>query len=187
MAGLDPETGRQLWSSGALPERSVASPVLVNGLLLATCGTGGRGVEMVVVRPGVSGSQAVVGKRRQNMPYVPTPIMHEGYLFLWNDDGIVCCVDPKGDLSQNVWRERIGGNYSGSPVVVDGKLYCISEDGRVAVLDASPRFRNHGFSPLGDPSHSTPAVANGRMYLRGFRTLSSLKANTETAAGSDAE
>ena len=48
----------------------------------------------------------------------------------------------------------------------------------VGVVDASDTFKFHGFSPLGDKSYSTPAVANGRLYLRGFHTLASLKAKT---------
>ena len=118
----------------------------------------------------------MIAERKQNLPYVPTPIVHEGHLYLWNDDGIVCCTDLSGDLSENVWRERVGGVYSGSPVLIDGKLYCISEEGLVTVVKASPKFEKLGQSPLGDQSYATPAVANGRVYLRGFGTLACLKA-----------
>lgn len=177
LAGLDPETGKELWHSGELPMRTVASPVYGDGLLFASCGSGGRGKLMVAVNPKEGGK--VHAERAQNLPYVPTPIIHEGYLYLWNDDGIVCCVDLKAeDLTKNVWRERVGGTYSGSPVLISGKLYCISEDGEIAVVDASPTFKQYGKSPLGDQSYSTPAVANGRVYFRGFHTLACLKANT---------
>ena len=129
---------------------------------------------MVAVDPAQKGK--VISERTQNLPYVPTPIAHEGHLYLWNDDGIVCCIDLAGDLSENVWRERVGGVYSGSPVLIDGKMYCISEEGFVTVIDASPTYKKHGASPLGDESYATPAVANGRVYLRGFHSLACLKA-----------
>ena len=91
---------------------------------------------------------------------------------------MVACVDPKTNV--NVWEQRIGGNYSGSPLCVGGKLYCIEESGKVAVLDASPTFKTYGMSELGDPSHSTPAVANGRMYFRTFHRLACLAAPAST-------
>ncbi len=174
LTGLDPQTGKSLWQSGQLPKRTVASPVYGNGLLFASCGSGGRGSNLVGVDP--AGQGAVKNERKQNLPYVPTPIVHEGHIYLWNDDGIVCCVDLNGDFSKNVWRERVGGTYSGSPVLIDGKIYCISEEGEIAVIDAKPEYKFYGKSPLGDESYATPTVANGRVYFRGFHSLACLKA-----------
>ena len=101
-----------------------------------------------------------------------------GRLFLWTDDGMVVCVNA--ETGEDIWFERIGKNYTGSPIAIDGKIYCISEDGFVAVVDASDTFKLHGFSPIGDDSFSTPAVANDRLYLRGFHSLACLKAKTTT-------
>ncbi|WP_437223858.1 PQQ-binding-like beta-propeller repeat protein [Planctomicrobium sp. SH661] len=183
LAGLDPKTGEELWASGALPERTVGSPIFGNGLLFGSCGSGGRGAEMVIVDPSKQGEpeKLVHSVRKKLMPYVPTPVVFGDHLYLWNDDGTACCVDMQGDFSKNVWRERIGGNYSGSPVVIAGKIYCISEDGLVKVIDASPTFHEYPGGKLGDASYSTPAVANGRVYFRGFHTLSCLKASPKTA------
>lgn len=179
--GLDPETGRQLWASGKLPERSVASPIYANGLLIGSCGSGGIGRLMVAVDPTGSGDVSashVKVQRTKSLPYVPTPLVKDNYLYLWNDNGIVQCVDLNGDMTGFVWQERIGENYSSSPIMIDGKIYCISEVGNVFVLDASPDYKLYAKdgSPLGDNSYSTPAVGNGRLYLRGFSTLASLKA-----------
>lgn len=177
LSGHDPKTGREIWASGELPQRTVGSPILGQGKLIASCGSGGRGKHMVVVAPSASSELGEQKIRTQNLPYVPTPIAYGNYLYLWCDDGIVCCVDlTKDDLTENVWRERVGGNFSGSPVLIEGKLYCISEEGEIVVIDASPTFRLHGKSPLGDQSYSTPAVANGRVYFRGFGKLACLKA-----------
>ena len=130
-----------------------------------------------------SGKGAVKAERKQNLPYVPTPIVHEGHLYLWNDDGVICCVDLNGDLSDNVWRERVGGKFSGSPVLIDGRLFCISEEGDIVVVDAKPMFKLYGKSSLGDESYATPAVGNGRVYFRGFRSLACLKATAPEAVG----
>lgn len=182
LAGIDPETGKQLWASGELPQRTVASPLATqDGRVIGICGQGGRGTILVAVDPTGSGDVSqthVKGTRETSIPYVPTPVIDEHYLYLWNDDGIVCCVDLAGDLSDNVWRQRVGGNFSGSPVLIDGRLFCISEDGEVVVLKASPTYELLGRSSLGEPSYSTPAVANGRVYFRTFGKLMCLKAKS---------
>ncbi len=183
LSGIDLKDGTALWSSGQLPMRTVASPVYGAGLVIASCGSGGQGKFMVAVDPtqGDNPEKIVKAERKKNLPYVPTPIIDGNYMYLWNDGGIVCCVDLTTDLSENVWTQRIGGNFSGSPVLIDGKLYCISEDGEVAVIAASPEYKEYGKSPLGDQSYSTPAVANGRVYFRGFHSLACLKAKEATA------
>ena len=177
LAGLDPDTGRQLWATGELPHRTVASPTIANGLVIATCGGGGVGKYMIAVESrsiGASQTPEIRYEREQSdgLPYVPTPIVHGEHVYLWCDQAMVCCVEIA--TGETVWRKRVDGNYSGSPVMIDGRLYCISEEGEIAVLDASPVFHDYGRSPLGDGSHATPAVANGRVYLRGFGRLASL-------------
>ena len=179
ISALDPQTGEEIWASGELPQRTVGSPIFVNGLLIASCGSGGVGRFMVAVDPSGRGDVSqthVKGERVQNLPYVPTPLVRDNSLFLWNDNGVVCCVDATGDLTKNVWRERVGGNYSGSPVMIDNRIYCVSEEGDIAVIDASPEYHLYGKSPLGDASYATPAVAHGRVYFRGFHKLACLKA-----------
>ncbi len=116
----------------------------------------------------------MVWERKKVIPYVPTPVVYEGHLYEWSDQGIVGCVDLKN--GKDVWTKRVGGNYSGSPICIDGKLYCIAEDGNVVVVGASPEFKLYGEAPLGDPSHSTPAVANGRLFLRTYHRLACLSA-----------
>lgn len=174
--GLDLKTGKQLWSTGPVEFRTCSSLVQAGKLVIGTCGQGGRGKFMWATDPWGNGDAGgkVAYTRDKVLPYVPTPLYVNGLLFFWNDDGTVACVNP--DTGVDVWAERVGKNYTGSPIAIDGKIYCISEDGQVAVVDASETYKFHGFSPLGDDSYSTPAVANGRLYLRGFHTLACLKA-----------
>lgn len=183
LTSLNPFTGKLNWNTGELMSRTVASPVFDGKLLFATCGGGGKGHHMIAVDPRGTGDVAEthivyerLQKRKQRLPYVPTMISHGDHLYLWKDDGIAICLEA--DTGKDVWVERVpgaAGNYSGSPVVIDGKLYCVSERGEVAVIDASPTFKFHGRSPLGDASHSTPAVAQGRLYLRSFHFLACLE------------
>ena len=175
VTGLAPATGDILWESPEMPQRTVASPVFGEGVVIALSGQGGRGKYLMAVEPGSTSAEARVRfTRDRDLPYVPTPIIHEGRVYLWLDNGVVSCLDLwTGDELKTA---RVGGKFSGSPVMIDGKLYCISEEGEVVVVEASPELTVLGRSPLGDESYSTPAVAGGRVYFRGFHTLSCLKA-----------
>ena len=105
-------------------------------------------------------------------PYVPTMLARGDLMFLWYDKGIVTCIDaPTGAIH---WRERVGGNFFGSPVLVDDKVYCISADGEVVVLKADKQFELLARNPLGEPSRATPAISGGRMYLRTYSHLISI-------------
>jgi hypothetical protein len=97
-------------------------------------------------------------------PYVPTPVAKGDLLFLWSDGGIATCIDAA--TGERHWQERIGSNFSGSPVCVRDKLYCIDEQGVVYVLAAEKQYALLGKNALGNPSRATPSVARGKIYLR---------------------
>lgn len=180
ISALDLMTGDEIWSSGELPKRTVGSPVYSDGLLFTTCGQGGKGELLVCVDASGKGdvSQTHVRyTRKKEIPYVPTPIVRAGVMYLWNDDGTFFAVDAA--TGNNIARQRIGGSFFASPVMIDGKLYCVSHNGEIVVVDsAAPEYKLLGRSPLGDESYSSPAVGNGRVYFRGFKRLASLKAKS---------
>jgi outer membrane protein assembly factor BamB len=141
-------------------------------LVVATSGGGGRGRDLIALpidgRDELTQTDAA-WTRDRNLPYVPTPIAVEGHLFLWGDNGVVTCLLAK--TGEGIWTERVGGNYSGSPVCIDGKLYCVTQDGVVVVIAATSEYKLLGKTELNEGCHSTPAVAGGRMFIRGFETL----------------
>jgi outer membrane protein assembly factor BamB len=177
VSALDPKTGKTIWTTESLPQRTVGSPVLSSGLILQCCGAGGQGSLMVAIDPNGRGhvSQTEIRYRRtKTLPYVPTPLAYQNYVFLWCDRGTVCCVEPT--TGKDIWVKRIGGDFSGSPIGAGGMLFNIDESGEVVVLAAGPQFKLLGKIPLGEPSNSTPAIANGRLYLRTFHHLTCIAA-----------
>ena len=101
-----------------------------------------------------------------------TPVAQWPLVFLWSDRGIVTCIDgPSGKIH---WRERVGGEYLGSPVRIDDRIFCMAKSGEMVVLAATEQFRVLARIGLGEPSHSTPAVSGGVMYLRTLSHLMSL-------------
>ena len=172
MYGLDPLTGKQIWSLNEEEDplfrmRTVGSPVLAGGLIFGSTGSGAySGNYIVAVKPG-SGELAYSLKNsgKFKAPYVPTMIARGDALFLFYDRGFISCIDaPTGKVH---WFERSGADFSGSPVLVGDKLYCIDESGVVSVVAADiSGYKVLAKNDLGEESRSTPAIANGKMYLR---------------------
>ena len=170
VTSLDPVSGTLNWKSGELPQRTVCSPVFADGLIMQTCGQGGRGTLLVGIDPFSDGDkERLAFETKKLLPYVPTPIAYENHLYLWNDNGVVVCVDSR--THEPVWTERVGGKYSASPICVNGNLYGVSEEGEVVVVRAAPEFELLGRSSLGGLSHATPAVAGGNIYFRTFQKV----------------
>lgn len=173
---VDPEGGTVLWECAeAFDKRVVTSPVLASGLIFASCGSGGGGNYVVAVRPGdAKGSKkpAVAYTIRKSAPYVPASIGVGALLFLWGDDGVVSCV--KAASGEVQWQERLGKRFFSSPVFADGRLFCISTTGEVAVIRAADHFELLARNPLGETAHSTPAISGGRMYLHTLKHLLSI-------------
>jgi outer membrane protein assembly factor BamB len=174
LSSLDPTTGKLNWELADLfgDLRIVGSPALAAGLVFTQCGSGGGGKRMYAIRPGdptTGGDPAIAYELQGSLPYVPTPVARGSLLFFISDGGVASCIDaPTGNV---LWRERVGGNYFSSPIRVADRIYCVSRAGEVAVFAADRQFKLLGKVDLGEPSHSTPAVAGGVMYLRTFSHL----------------
>ncbi|MFN3651078.1 MAG: PQQ-binding-like beta-propeller repeat protein [Armatimonadota bacterium] len=169
MTSLNPANGKLNWELRDLYRaRNVSSPiVLENGLILAGSGNGGGDKQTFAVKPGSGAGKTapqIAYEVKRGIAYVPTPIAIGNRVFIWGDAGIVHCINA--DTGETVWMERVGGNFFGSPVCVNGKLYAINAQGEVVVIAASDELQVLGRSELGEASHSTPAVADGVMYLR---------------------
>jgi len=172
ITALDPKTGTSVWSYGeAFDKRSVSSPFVAGGLVFGSCGSGGGGNFLIAVEP-PSVPGGVPKKRyelKRSAPYVPTSVAQGNRLFTWSDAGVVSCLELS--TGKVLWQERVGGNFFGSPVLIDGRLFCVSDTGEVAVVSASDQFQLLARNPLQEESNSTPAVAGDRLYVRTLKHL----------------
>ncbi|MBM4031049.1 MAG: hypothetical protein FJ291_04605 [Planctomycetes bacterium] len=173
---VEPASGKVIWEMGDLLKECVSSPVVADGLVIAGDSYFMKGGHFVAVRPPSKKQDtkpAIAWEIPKPVPRVSTPIVFNGRLYLWSEEGTVACHNVA--TGQQVWKERIqGGVFHGSPVCVNGRLYCISRNGDVIVLAASDKFDLLARVPLGEPSSATPAIANGVMYLRTRTQLFSL-------------
>ena len=173
VTSVDPATGQINWElKDAFPLRVVVSTVLADGLVVGSCGVGGVARRFVAVRPGSKkhGTQPkLIWEEKKGIPYVPTPVAKDGKLFLWTDNGVVRCL--RAATGEPVWEGRVQDLFYGSPVWVEGRLYCISRKGVVHVVSAGDKFELLAANPLGEGSYATPAIAGGIMYLRTYSHL----------------
>ena len=171
MYALDAQSGTEIWSNLFFDKRTVSSPVVKKDFILGSTGSGGGGTYLVAARS--DGKQATLAyKVDTQASYVPTVVLRGDLLFCVSDGGIASCLDLESGTVH--WRKRIGGNYSSSPVRAGDKLFLIAMDGEVVVLSADKEFQELGRVPLGEGCRSTPAIANGRLYLRTFSQLMSI-------------
>ncbi|MCA8983020.1 MAG: PQQ-binding-like beta-propeller repeat protein [Planctomycetaceae bacterium] len=165
ITGLELKTGKMLWKSPEFPMRTVGSPVLTEKAVLNLCGSGGSGKLLMAIPLDQTGEIEPMYTMSQKIPYVPTPIYKDGLLFFLLDGGILHCANAEN--GEEVWVERLGGKFTASPIWLDGRIYAVDEEGTVVVMKVgAEEFRELARVPLGEMSHSTPAVANGRLYFK---------------------
>jgi outer membrane protein assembly factor BamB len=173
ITSLDPYTGKQNWEADVFgkphPERAIASPLSFKGLFYGTCGFTTKDKHLVAMDP-ETGKEA--WRVEKSVPRIPTPIIANGLLFLWGDGGIVSCLDPLTGTTH--WRERIVGvqdTFFGSPVASGDVIFCSSAYGKVVAILASDKFEQLAVNDLEEECRSTPAIANGSLFIRTFGSL----------------
>lgn len=161
---LNPKDGKVLWEyEEAFDKRSVSSPVVAGDVILGSCGSGGGGSFVTAIKLH-NGKPALAYNIRKSAPYVPTPIARDGLAWLLSDGGILTCIDAKtGEMK---YQERLGGNFFGSPIWIDGHIYAVATNGELVVAGASDKFQAPHRFPLGELCHSTPAAALGKLFVR---------------------
>jgi outer membrane protein assembly factor BamB len=130
--------------------------------------TGARNV-VLAVKPGGAGDITdthVLWRYTKHIPYCPSPLYHQGRLYLIKEGGILTVLDAaSGDVLKQGRIQATGGYYS-SPVAGDGKLYLLSQRGEVTILAAREGFPEISTADFGEDSFATPAIVDGRIYLR---------------------
>lgn len=172
ISSLDPKTGKMNWEAKVFDKRAVSSPVVVGDLVFGSCGSGGGGNYVAAVKLGGRGDVTATHKAyeiRKAAPYVPTLVAQGDRLFLVADNGTAsCAVASTGEI---LWSERVADGVYGSPVLAEGRIYVATTKGEMVVFAAADSFKLIGRSPLGEPSHSTPCIEDGRIYVRTFGKL----------------
>jgi outer membrane protein assembly factor BamB len=176
ISGYEPDTGREKWHwswhFSNMPLRTVGSPVYSQGIVFAASGDGSGERHMVAVRAGGKGDVTatnLVWQRKRDFPYVPTILAYDDYLFYVNDLGVASC--RRALTGATIWSHRLESSVTASPVIVDGKMYVITEEGDVFVIAAASTYKQLAKNALGEGVYASPAVADQRLYIRGVKHL----------------
>jgi outer membrane protein assembly factor BamB len=179
VTAYDPKSGAENWAYdwtfSGMALRTVGSPVEAAGLIFVASGDGSDARHFIAVEPPAKGGErpklAWSSEDRRSFPYVPTPLARDGHVYLVHDKGGFACHDAR--TGAEVWRSEPlrGTKFFASPVLIDGKVYAPSEKGDVYVFEAAPKYRLLAKNSLGEPVFASPAVANGRLYVRGEHHL----------------
>ncbi len=170
----DPGSGETLWSCGGNLVEVIPSPVAGRGLLFCCSGRAGP---TLAIRSGGDGDITdthVAWRTGKGSPFVPSPLIYGEYLYMVNDMVSVatCYHAASGKL---MWQGRLGEpishGFSASPVGVDGKVYFTNDLGETYVLAAGPEFKLLHVNTLDERMLASPALVEGRWYLRTARRL----------------
>jgi outer membrane protein assembly factor BamB len=125
---------------------------------------------LLAIKMGGEGDQTATAIRwryQKPVPQVPSTLLYKGVLYMINDSGILLSFDP---ATGNVIKQgRLHGaidKYFASPVAADDKVFLIGQGGQVSVLKAAGDWQVLTVNELDDECFATPAIADGKIYIR---------------------
>lgn len=167
--GYEPATGKELWKLpyGELGFSMSVRPVADSERIYFSTSFGKSQV-IALNYAGVK-TPEIAWRNNKNAPKMCSPVLANGLLFYVDDGGIVSCVDPK--TGESLYKERIGGKYSASPIVADNQIYFASREGVVTIVPASKDFKILAQNTLEGALMASPIAVDGTLYLRTDKAL----------------
>jgi outer membrane protein assembly factor BamB len=175
----DLESGKEIWRCGGLNSkekyhdtlRFVASPVANEGLIVIPTA---KSEKVVAVRPDgkgdITASDRIAWELPKRTPDVPSPLIHDGLVYLCRENGVLICLDAK--TGEKLYEERtVDDRHRASPVYAGGRIYLTARRGMVTVVKAGREFEILAQNTLGEDMSASPAISRGTMYLRTFDAL----------------
>lgn len=160
VTSLEPLTGKVNWEIPGSTTECVTSTV-TDGKLIFTSG-GYPKNHLAAVK--ADGSGTIVWENKTRV-YVPSMLVKDGYLYTVLDAGVAMCW--KADDGTEVWKGRIDGTFSGSPILVGDRLFATSESGKTYILRATPAaFELLAENQLGEETFATPTICGGQIFFR---------------------
>ena len=164
------------WPFATKPLRSVSSPVLVsNDVLLASAGDGGGDRDTIALNMPSGDTSETRQPRlrwqlRRDVPYVTCLLERDNHVFYVADKGVAGCLDLKTGKAR--WSQRLAGNFTASPLLIDNRVVAVNETGELFVIEANAdRYQEAGRLKLDEETLATPALADGHLFVRSAKHL----------------
>jgi outer membrane protein assembly factor BamB len=165
MIAYDPLSGEELWKIRYNGWSMVPRPLFGHGLLYVI--TDYEKPELWAVRPEGRGDVTdtnVVWKVTKDMPRTASLLLVDDLLYMANDEGYGLCLEAKS--GERVWRERLKGKYSASPIYGSGRIYFFNEKNLTSVIEPGREFKVLAENQLEERVMATPAVTGNAFILR---------------------
>ena len=168
----DIRTGEEIWTIRHDDFNASAPPSFYKNM--AMINTVSRNANQLAVRLGedtrgdVTDSHVVwnVGKGNSDLA---APLCIGNRIFMVANNGVMNCLNA--DTGEEIWKDRLTGKFTASPITANGLIYLCNEEGNTYVVKAADQFELLADNQLEDGMRASPAAADGHLFLRTFTTL----------------
>jgi outer membrane protein assembly factor BamB len=172
--GYDPATGKELWRLGPSTTNTAPTPIFGEGLIFVTNGynpikpiyavvPGSRGD--LTLKNDATRSDAVAWSNLRDGPYMATPLLYRGILYVVSARGVLTALEPR--TGRQIYQQRIAaGGYSASPIAADGRIFVTSEEGDIFTIRAGRDFEILTRSTMNETVLATPALVANTLFVR---------------------
>ncbi|MCB1232978.1 MAG: PQQ-binding-like beta-propeller repeat protein [Verrucomicrobiae bacterium] len=169
LVSYDPATGEEFWKLDHGDGFSVVPrPIYDEKEDLVFISTGFGKPQLWAVRPDgsgdITGSDKVVWTETKRIPAKPSPLLVGDELYVVQDGGIGTCFNAA--TGETLWNERIGGNFSASPLFADGRIYFCNQEGMTTVVAPGKAFQVLAENQLDGQLMASPVALDGALLLR---------------------
>ena len=174
VGGFDPDTGERIWWVRSGGEGTTPSPIFGDGVVYTSSGfpTNEPYAAIRAFRLGGKGEvtkQNLIWEQKKGVPMIPSLLLADGLLYSVKENGILQCMEPSS--GEIIYTERLEGTYSASPVLADGKIYILNDDGNTTVIRPGREYKALAENDLNERTQASIAVSNGRLFIRTSKNL----------------
>jgi outer membrane protein assembly factor BamB len=169
--GYDLATGAPLWEAAGQTVNAIPTPVVAGDVAYVTSGFRGSAIQAIRLgRTGdLTGTDAIVWSQDRQTPYVPSPLLHGGLIYLFSGNNAMLSILDAKDGRRHVEAERLDGltGVYASPVGAQDRVYLAGRDGGVLVLKRGPQVEVLAKNKFADGFDASPAAVGNQLFLRG--------------------
>jgi outer membrane protein assembly factor BamB len=168
--GFDLETGRRIWTAANSGEGVVPSIVIGDGLIFVTSGFGDSAIR--AIRTGGEGDVTathIAWESTEDVSKIPSMLYVRPFLFLVTETGVAKCL--RAATGEEIWRNRLGGKHSASPIWADGRIYFLSEKGKTTVIKDGGEFKILAENELNEKCVASPAISQKQIFIRSEKNI----------------
>lgn len=171
ISSYNPENGERYWFINGPSEDFCSTPVYNKKSDFVLISSAWPQRVLMAIKPDGAGNvteSKVVWQTKEGAFYVPSPVCTDDFLFSTMTSGKVHCIEVA--TGKILWAESLGRQYA-SPVLAGGLVYMPNDEGIITVIKPGPVFEVVSKNPMGERMNASPAISNGKIYLRGDKHL----------------